>query len=274
MEHLLWLLLLIPLVVWFKYRKQRLEKRDVLLHQSLPEASRKLIKKNVPFYAMLAPELQARIDGYVQLFLAEKVFEGCGGQEIDEEIRLTIAAEACLLLIGRKDAECYPGLKTILVYPHSYVSGKSGILGGDNGAGARLGESWDNGVVVLSWNSVQGGARNMEDGHNVTLHEFAHQLDQDFGPSDGAPRLAERSAYGTWAKVLGEEYAELCKKTQQGRRSTIDSYGATNPAEFFAVATETFFEKPEQLKKHHLELYDELQSYYGINPEEWQQAAD
>jgi Mlc titration factor MtfA (ptsG expression regulator) len=124
-------------------------------------------------------------------------------------------------------------------------------------------------VVVLSWNSVQGGARNFEDGHNVAFHEFAHQLDQEDGVADGAPLLESRSAYSTWAQVLSHDYNELVAQKNDGKKSTMDDYGATNPAEFFAVATETFFEKPRQLKAKQPELFHELQQYYKVDPTEW-----
>jgi hypothetical protein len=124
-------------------------------------------------------------------------------------------------------------------------------------------------VVVLAWDSVLGGAKNMLDGHNVTLHEFAHQLDQEDGAGDGVPILEQRSAYVDWARVFRHEYEELVDKTDRGRKSVMDRYGATNPAEFFAVATETFFEKPKQLEAKHPELYDELRSYYGVDPGSW-----
>ena len=204
----------------------------------------------------------------MQVFLNRVNFEGCGGLKVTEEIRVTIAAQACLLLVGR-DHKVYPRLKTVLVYPHTYTSGAKGMFGGDNGEGARLGESWGCGVVVLSWNSVDGGARNLQDGHNVTFHEFAHQLDQESGAADGAPVLAAGGAYRGWAKTLSADYDKLCKKTKRGRCDVIDDYGATNPAEFFAVATETFFEKPRQLQEHHSDLFEELRGYYKVNPLDW-----
>ena len=122
---------------------------------------------------------------------------------------------------------------------------------------------------MLSWSSARQGAFNFEDGHNVVMHEFAHQLDQESGSADGAPILERRSAYSSWAKILSAEYERLKKKTQKHKSDVLDAYGATNPAEFFAVATETFYEKPEQLKKKHPELYEELKSFYKLDPIEW-----
>ncbi len=227
-----------------------------------------ILEKTLPMIARMSDEHKKQLFSYMQVFIGETNFEGCGGLELTEEIEVTIAAQACMLLLGR-ETRVYPRLKTVLVYPHTYQGGRKGVLGGDNGASARLGESWNCGVVVLSWNSVKGGARNFEDGHNVTFHEFAHQLDQASGSANGAPVLPERAAYSTWARVFTAEYKELVNKARRGRKSTIDRYGATNAAEFFAVATETFFEKPRQLKKKHPELYEELQYYYKVDPIEW-----
>jgi Mlc titration factor MtfA (ptsG expression regulator) len=233
-------------------------RRQKLIGTPPPESWGLLLEKTLPMIAKLTKEQWTQLAGYMQVFLAEKNFEGCGGLELTEEMKVTVAAQACMLLIGRSST-VYPKLKSILLYPHTYTDGEQ----------ARLGESWNTGVVVLSWNSVAGGARNFEDGHNVTFHEFAHQLDQEDGAADGVPILQERSAYSAWAKVFHEEYAELVDKTQRGRKDTMDRYGATNPAEFFAVATETFFEKPKQLKDKHPELYEELQYYYHVDPVQW-----
>jgi Mlc titration factor MtfA (ptsG expression regulator) len=233
-----------------------------------PKSWSVILDQHFPIVQRLTEEQRRQLFGYMQVFLHRISFEGCGGQEITEEIRVTIAAQACLLLVGVEHT-IYPRLKTILVYPNTYQSGANGMFGGNNGEGARLGESWGCGVVVLSWNSVDGGARNIEDGHNVTLHEFAHQLDQEDGASDGAPILQDRSAYSTWGRVLSADFDQLCKKTKHGKRDVIDRYGATNPAEFFAVSTETFFEKPRQLQDQHPELFSELQSYYNVNPLDW-----
>ena len=144
------------------------------------------------------------------------------------------------------------------------------MFGPDRHASGRLGESWGHGSVVLAWDSVQRGAHNMHDGLNVALHEFAHQLDQEDGAADGAPILPARGAYASWARVLSREYERLQRRTEKHRETLIRSYGATHPAEFFAVATETFFEKPRQLRRKRPELYEELKSYYRVDPEAWQ----
>ncbi len=222
-----------------------------------------ILRQNMPQYSHLNSELLTELQGYVKEFIHDKTFEGCGGLEITIEMKVVVAAEACLLLLNRPQ-RCYPRLTTVLLYPSAYVAG------GDNASSSvRLGESWVTGSIVLAWDSVKRGAINVRDGHNVTMHEFAHQLDQEDGVGDGAPILTTRSAYSEWAKVLGHDYEDLREQVQHGDRTVIDDYGATNPAEFFAVATETFFEKPRQLHSKHPELFEALQGYYRVDPREW-----
>lgn len=249
---------------------RRRAKRRRLLGMPFPEEWKQIVEKNVPLYRRLPESLKQELGGLVNLFVAEKNFEGCGGLQITDEIRVTIAAQACMLLLNRK-AACFRKLRTILVYPHTYaartVSSDGNIT--IEGRDIRLGESWQNGPVVLAWDSVTGGTANIADARNVVLHEFAHQLDQEDGAANGAPILEHRSSCVAWARVLGEEYEALQNKMSKHDRSLMSTYGATNPAEFFAVATETFFEKSEQMKKKHPKLYDELKDYYKLDPVAW-----
>lgn len=255
---------------WGWRLQQTRRRRQVWMQAVFPEAWDRILKEGWPVYDRLPPEVKKRLQGYTRIFVEEKNFEGCGGQEMTEEIRVTVAAQACLLLAGRETA-VYPRLKSVLVYPHTYVAGGKGIFGGKlEERSVRLGESWQTGTVILSWHSVRGGARNIEDGHNVTLHEFAHQLDQEDGVADGAPHIAGRMATRTWAGCFQKEYREFLSQLEMGERTVIDEYGATNGAEFFSTATEAFFEKPEQLFRERPALYVELQSYYRLNPREWQ----
>ncbi|MDE0839545.1 MAG: zinc-dependent peptidase [Kiritimatiellae bacterium] len=244
-------------------RAHRRAKRRLALAQPFPDEWVQVLTSNLPPYTRLTPELRRELHHGVQLFLADKSFEGCGDLAITDEMRVTIAAQACMLLLGRADSG-YRRLRTVLVYPSAYV-----VEGGATGRSTRLGESWGRGIVVLSWSDVKQGAYNFRDGRNVTMHEFAHQLDQEDGAADGAPVLERRSAYSTWAKVFSREFQRLQGRARKGRRSVFDNYGATNPAEFFAVATETFYEKPRQLQKKHPELYEELRGYYCVDPVEW-----
>jgi Mlc titration factor MtfA (ptsG expression regulator) len=216
----------------------------------------------------LKPQDREELVGHVQVFLSEKSFEGCGGLQITDEVRVTIAAQACVLLLHR-ETEYYPDLVSILVYPTAYLvpggqRNPDGLLA--DAPQARLGESWARDVVVLAWDHVLSGASDIHDGQNVVLHEFAHQLDQESGTGDGAPVLPRRSMYVAWARVLGDEFDELVRETHRHHRTLIDQYGATSPAEFFAVVTETFFEKPQRLLSKHPELYRHLQQFYQQDP--------
>ncbi|MBN2181514.1 MAG: zinc-dependent peptidase [Sedimentisphaerales bacterium] len=260
---------LISIFFAVKYLARR-AKRKRLPAMPFPENWKQIIRKNVPLYNRLPDSLKEQLHGLVYIFLAEKDFEGCGGLKITDEIKVTIAAQACILLLNRKTSY-FRKLRTILVYPHTYVAKTKSSDGMIivNGHSVRLGESWQNGPVVLAWDSVTGGTSNITDARNVVLHEFAHQLDQEDGAADGAPILEHRSGYLTWAHVLSREFEAL--KMDKGRRTVMDKYGATNPAEFFAVATETFFEKPKQMKNKHPELYDEMKNYYKLDPVEWMQ---
>ncbi len=243
-------------------RIRRNNRRAKLRAQPLADESKQIVRKNVPLYNCLPEPLKDQLNGLVNVFIAEKHFEGCGGLEMTDEIKVTIAAQASMLLLNRRPTY-FPKLRTILVYPHTYVAKQNGR------DSVRLGESWQNGPVVLTWDSVKGGARNVRDGKNVVLHEFSHQLDQEDGSADGAPILESRSCYATWARVLSAEYDRLRAKKKKFRRSVLNKYGATNPAEFFAVATEAFFEKAKQMKKKNPELYEELKTYYKLDPLEW-----
>jgi Mlc titration factor MtfA (ptsG expression regulator) len=245
------------------------EHRAKIRENPFPSDWSAILSRNVPIYERLSELDKADLRGLIQVFLAEKIFEGCNGLEITDEIKVTIAAQACMLLL-RRETDVYPRLITILVYPSAFVSnmprhGPLGVV--SEGPLGLLGEAWSTGVVVLSWDDVKQGAADVRDGHNVVFHEFAHQLDQEDGASDGAPILPRPNLYSAWARVLGQEFDELRKAEETGKKSVLDTYGASEPAEFFAVATEAFFEKPVQLKKKHPELYEELKMYYGQDPE-------
>jgi len=259
----------IGLMIASRMKIRSVRRRQRVLERPFPDAWCNIVKRNLPPYEKLSPLLREELHQDMKIFLAEKNFEGCGGLDINDEIKVTIAAQACLLLLNRRE-KCYPRLHTVIVYPNTYVAGGKGLFGSKTESpSARLGESWQSGAVVLAWSSVKHGAFNFRDGKNVTMHEFAHQLDQADGSADGAPTLERRSAYSAWAKVFSKEFSRLQKRASKGKRSVLDDYGTINPAEFFAVATETFFEKPRQLKERHADLYAQLKDYYNVDPIEW-----
>jgi MtfA peptidase len=242
-------------------------RREKLRAEPLEPELVAIIERNFPYYQRLSEEDRRELQGHVQVFLAEKTFEGCGGLELTDEMRVTIAAQACVLLLHR-ETDYFPECNAILVYPSTFVAKATRVEGGIviEGDEARLGESHARGLVVLAWDDVRRGARDVADGHNVVFHEFAHQLDQESGSADGAPELPRSSMYAPWARVLGKEYAALQDALERHRRTVIDGYGATSPAEFFAVVSETFFEKPLQLKTKHPALYELFCEFYKQDP--------
>jgi len=219
-----------------------------------------IIKRNVPLVDRLNPQERARLDTLIRVFLDDVRFEGCEGLELTEEIRVTIAAQACLLLVNLR-FPWYPKLRRVLVYPDTFVPRSVPLATHEREQEPLLGEAWSDGSVVLSWRSARRGALNPFDGHNVVLHEFAHVLDSGSGAMDGVPPL-EKSDLATWAYVLHRHYARLLRFARKDRPASLDHYGAASKAEFFAVATETFFEKPQVLKRQEPELYDALCKVY------------
>ena len=252
-----------PTMLGFKTRR-----RHRLRSQPFPASWLAIIQRNVPYYERLTHAEQQELQGTIQVFVAEKNFEGCGGLEMTDEIKVTIAAYACILLL-HIEHNYYPRLQSMLVYPDAYpVPAVRRVVGNIvvEGNEMRVGESWRTGAVVISWNHVLHRPADPSGSRNVALHEFAHQLDQEKGVADGVPVLPRSSMYRAWARILGREYQELSEAAAANRPTLLDKYGATNPAEFFAVVTEYFFEQPQQLKERHPELYEELKLYYGQDP--------
>jgi Mlc titration factor MtfA (ptsG expression regulator) len=239
-------------------------RRRRLMALRLSDEERYAIAKDFTIFARLPQELRDELEGLMHVFIDEKFFEACGGmEEVTEHMQRVVAAQACLLLVNRKH-DFYRKLRSILLYPSAYKAKNE--HGQDS---VRLGESWHSGSVILAWESVIAGGRNEEDGHHVTLHEFAHQLDQADGAADGVPELSGAGSYREWSMVFGQAFDRFQKKLDKGRRTVIDPYGGTNPAEFFAVATETFYEKPKQLSEHYPQVYQQLCSYYRVDPLDW-----
>jgi Mlc titration factor MtfA (ptsG expression regulator) len=246
------------LFAWLKQRRRR-----QLLATPFPEEWLAYLRDNVALYAPLTEAEQAKLRDLLRVFVAERHWEGCGGLTATDEMKVTIAAQACLLVLNI-DHDGFNRVPSILIYPSGYRApaerhGPGGTFSGDPG---RLGEAWYRGPVVLAWDSVLDGSKYAFDGHNVVLHEFAHQLDFLDGYADGTPPLSSREEYHRWHEVMTAEYERLVRESEQGRARVLDAYGATNPAEFFAVATEAFFEKAVPLKQRHPALYEVLQGYY------------
>jgi Mlc titration factor MtfA (ptsG expression regulator) len=239
--------------------------RERLRASPFPKAWRRILQRRVPLAAQLPPPLLRRLQQLVQVFIAEKPFIGCNGQAIDDEVRVTIATQACLLLLGRPDEACFPRLRQVLVYPEPFVVPRRRWLPGgvvDDRPQALAGESWGQGQVILAWSEVLAGGADPGDGRNVVLHEFAHQIDQDSGEADGRPWLHDAMARRQWAAVVDDGLERL----REAPSAALDAYGGTDPAEFFAVATEAFFERPQALADEAPALYAELTRLYRLDP--------
>jgi len=265
-------LIVIVLVIstWLIQKARKSARRNRLLRTELAPEFLVLLEKNVPLYMRLPQPLRKTLQGCIHCFLGEKVFIGCDGLEVTDEMRLIIAANACLLIVNR-DKKHFPGFETILVYPNTYIAKEvryDGLVESYVDS-TRAGESWHRGPIVLSLADVMRGSLNEQDGHNVVLHEFAHKLDEENGVVDGLPVLRESSHYKAWAEVLTREYDAFLQRVEQRKNKVIDEYGAVSAPEFFAVATESFFEKSKKMKEKLPELYKQLKIYYGLDPAEW-----
>jgi Mlc titration factor MtfA (ptsG expression regulator) len=237
-----------------------------------PAEWREVLRRRVPYVRHLPADLQLQLKKHMQVFLAEKPFIGCAGLEVTEEMRVTIAAQACLLMLNRRRPSYFAQLRQILVYPGAFLVDRvhtdgAGVL--QDQRRALSGESWSQGQVILSWQDTLDGAAIVDDGQNVVIHEFAHQLDQENGQANGAPVLLGRQRYERWSQVMAAEFARLQALAESGQPSLLSHYGAIDPAEFFAVATEVFFEQPTRLAAEHPALYQELAGFYRLNPLSW-----
>jgi len=244
-------------------------RRERLRVQPFPSVWRAILERNLAFFRRLSEADRDELLGHVQVFLAEKHFEGAGGLELTDEMRVTIAAQACLLLLHRK-TDYYPELTSIIVYPTGYTANEVRHIGGgvwEEGPEDRLGHTASQlGALVLAWDAARRGAADPSDGQNVVLHEFAHQLDFENRNADGTPALDTHAEYLAWARVMSAEFDALRRAEATGDATVLDAYGARNPTEFFAVATEAFFERPRALKERHPGLYHELQKFYRQDP--------
>lgn len=251
--------------LWTRWRWYRLQQRP------FPQSWRQILEERVSLYRRLPPHVQKQLREHMQVFLAEKQFIGCNGLVITDEIRVSIAAQACLLLLNDQ-GDYFPRLASILVYPHAYQVQVTEALGNhivQERQEQRLGESWQQGQLLLAWDQVNQHSLQGHSGHNVILHEFAHQLDQITGSANGVPSLATAADQQTWAEVFRHAYEQLQDDIRHRRPTILNPYGATHPAEFFAVATEAFFERSTALQQRHPELYAQLKHFYHLDPVSW-----
>jgi Mlc titration factor MtfA (ptsG expression regulator) len=268
MDVLAWAALLAAIGLALLIPRWRLRRA---LAQPLAPGMLAIMESNVAQYRGMEPALRARLERLVQQFLFQKKFVACADLELDDEIRGTIAAQACLLLLGR-DSGVYPDLHTILVYPGAFLVPRNEVDAAGVVTETRqdlLGESWGDGRVILSWEHVRRAGNELPPVQNVVLHEFAHQLDSESGSTNGAPYLGSAESYRSWSAVLSRDFAALRADAMFGQQSVLDHYGASSPAEFFAVATESFFEQPHRLAERHPALFEEFLKYYRVDPRRW-----
>lgn len=250
---------------WRERRRRRL--RDA----PFPDAWEKIARTHCAHYTRLGDEERARLCDFIAVFVAEKNWEGCGGLEIDDPIRVTIAAQAGILVLGLPH-EFYRNVHSILVYPTTVVTperrlGSFEVPNAPVTTGIPiLGEAQLRGPVVLVWDAVLQAARHPERGHNVVYHEFAHKLDMLDGAADGTPPRSSRAELKRWADVCSRAFLELRERVEAGTATFLDGYGAINEAEFFAVATEFFFDRPVSMQRHEPELYALLRDFYQQDP--------
>ena len=246
-------------------------RRERLRAEPFPDHWRRIVEARVPLTSRLSDEDKQELLGHARVLLEEKHFEGAGGLLMRDEVRVTIAAQAAVLLLHR-DTDYFPRLTSVIVYPSGYVAESKHADGGiwSEGEEHLSGHTQHNlRALVLAWDDVRFGAADPDDGRNLVLHEFAHQLDFEDGSTDGTPLLETGEQARSWATVFGDELESLRRSADAGEVTLLDPYGAQDPAEFFAVATETFFERGPELARQHPRLYEELRRFYRQDPASW-----
>lgn len=253
------------------FRRKRL-RQGRIIGEPFPGGWLRVVRRSTRAYGYLSAEQQRELGECIQIFVAEKGFLGIGGLEVTDEIKVTIAAPACLLVSEIPHLGVYPRLREIIVHPHAFGEVVEAV--GPTGRRYRIpqmraGEAWRRGPVVLAWDSVRHSIASPRDGYNVVFHEFAHVLDLQAGIADGAPPLETREQRTAWSRVFRAEYQAFIEAERGGRSTFLNPYGASSPAEFFAVVTEHFFEQPRELKARHRELYAQLRAFYRHDPAKW-----
>jgi Mlc titration factor MtfA (ptsG expression regulator) len=243
-------------------------KRQHLLEEPFPEEWRSILASNVLFYNALNESEKSAIEDLIKVVVGEKSWEGCKGLVLTDEIHVTIAAQASRLILTMKH-DYFSNVESILVYPYNYMAIDK-VAGPDSAVSlvpnVRLGEAWSQGPVILSWPEALAGGRNEMDGRNVVYHEFAHKLDFSNGSADGVPRLHDQKEYDRWSAVMSAEFEALVREREHGHHRLLNTYGATNAAEFFAVSTECFFERAQAMRHIYPELYNVLCDYFQQDP--------
>jgi len=250
---------------------RKLKRRSELREKPAPDGWKAILTERAPLLSRVPAVDLDELFGHIQVFLSEKKFEGCQGFEITDEVRVTIAAQACLLLLHR-DTDYFPATETIMVYPDEFeveVEEAEDDWIVTEYTEDRSGESWDYGPIVLSWRDVLESARVDADGYNVVIHEFSHQLDLENGEIDGVPKLPDPAAYAKWKENFTLAYEAHCDAVDRGSSTELDEYGSDSPHEFFSVVVEAFFETPQSLQRLHPGVYNLLAEYFEQDPLTW-----
>lgn len=267
------LLVVVATLAWFVGAPMlRQRRRAARSRKALPQEWRDWLERDMTIYRRLPAELRERLHAVIRVFIDEKRFVGCNGLEVTDHMRVLVAAYAGLLVLNRPgvpDRQLYDDLYAILIYPGAFVVPEShhdetGLV--TEGERVLSGQTWDSRRIILSWEDIE-LAR--DEDHNVVLHEFAHYLDMEDETMDGAPGLPSSNAYREWSQTFWQEFRRLRQELSYGMPTVIDPYGATAPAEFFAVVTEVFFQRPHELANAHPQLYGQLRKYYRLDPAQW-----
>lgn len=243
-------------------------RRQWIRSRPFPDEWLQILQTRVPIYSYLSESKQKKLRDRIKVFMNEKIFEGCGGLNLTTEMRVVISAYACMLILEESSAH-YPSLKSILVYPEDYMAPVYEVDSGGvvtEGWESRSGESWNPGNIVLSWADIRSDLQDSQGGNNLIYHEFAHQLDYQYGLSAGIEHDGQTEQEDEWTIELARAYRGLRQKAQRGQQDLLDLYGATNPAECFAVVTECFLQQPHALRRAYSVLYRHLVEFYGFDP--------
>lgn len=249
------------------------KRRKRIIETPFPDSWEEIIQHNVAHYCMLDDDERSHLQDLIQVFISEKTWEGAGGLEITHEIQVTISAQACLLLLGLEH-NFYQNVESIIVYPSTVISPQrqpgffENTITPVEPEQPILGQAFRQGPVIIVWDAALRSGRHPEGGHNVIYHEFAHKLDMLDHTPDGTPPLRSSDEYRDWVQICSREYLRLRHDIKKGKKSFLNNYAGTNEAEFFAVATEQFFDQPRVMLNHAPDLYRVLQEYYRQDPVE------
>ena len=246
---------------WLKSRRRR-----KLIAQPFPRPWQEWLHRRIWQYQELTIAERDKLHNFVKVMVAEKSWEGCDGLRVSDDMKVTIAGHAALMLLGASDY-FFDAVQTVLVFPRPFdrQTNNHGIHDNE----MRSGEAWQDGPIVLSWNNVVTTAVRQDKAYNVVIHEFAHHLDGLDGEMGGTPIFDNTDDQEQWSDVMEQEFFDLQNAATAGQWTLLDHYGAQSKAEFFAVSSECFFETPVELRRSHPELYSMLQTYYRIDPVKW-----